>query len=286
MILPKMMTILLLLMLLTCSQLLMATGICDGPMEHKYKAIAKKQKALQSPKKMEQILEKYPELEMAIYARPHGNSFGSGDFHKVIELQDNRLCIIVGDVEHHGDKVSEFSLKLNRYFDKKKTMQLLNEYKNPNEILLHMNNNLDFTQHNLSISMIFLNPKTGKIEFAGAGTPDLFIKSLDGSIKNYRKTGYSLKSRKDRSPNLYDQSFTNSNPYLSDGDMVIQISDGAIDNLIPLNGTHQSSLGKNRLMRILEDCHDCSPKELISIFKKEFGTTFDDTTMLIWKWNP
>ncbi len=252
--------------------------------------IGKQQRLLQSPEVINKVISRYPELDLAVISKPFGGGHGSGDFHKVIELPNGKVCILVGDVMGHGDKAAKTSLKFHNYFKQEDLLQVLHDpHVNANKILNYMDRSELVKEETLALSITILNPKTGKIDFAAAGTERTFVKSLDGTIQSYGATGAPLTDHGLYADlNHYQTSFTHTKPYLSEGDIVIQISDGAVEGLMLPNFPNKSlpdvGLQMERFNELLSKCRGCSPEEIMSRFKNEFVLDIDDITMLIYQW--
>ena len=162
----------------------------------------------------------------------------SGDFYWIHEETD-RVLLAVADCTGHGVSGAFVSLMGHNLLN-----ETINEnhHYNPSEILYELNNKIlnslkqnsknTSAKYGMDISLISVDKKTGKLEFAGAHNPLLIFRNNSANGKNIEY--FQIKANQ-RSIGTYkkegEPGFTNHTFQLTKGDMLYMFSDGYVDQI-------------------------------------------------------
>ena len=204
----------------------------------------------------------------------------SGDFMRVIELDDGRLSFFLGDIEGHGKTAGIRAVQVEQFFAKHDDFQeFYNSIENINaeHMLKHLDTQMNFDRPEVGMLNVLFDPQTGVLQYASAKMPYLRIKKQSGELVTLKATGPSIGSVGDYSYRLYNS--PNIKYQLAPGDMVIMMSDGMEDakDMLAIDLGPQL----NNLFNLSN-----SPQELMERVLGEIKLFRDDSTMLVFRWIP
>lgn len=238
--------------------------------------LEKAQKKVQNPTLFENISAQAG-IEMAIESDPSEGESVTGDFYRVIRLDDGRLSIFIGDVAGCGRGAAEVTLKLHSFMETFAFKQSYQERARASAILEFID------QHNpspprgepfLNLAHILLNPETGQLEYANAGIPYLYIRKRNGQVLEIESSGL-----------FVGWGYSNSNSgttftEISPGDMVILMSDG-----IAYARDKNGIMMKKSFRELLQQMEGTmKPKEIVQyIISQIVSPREDDATILVFQ---
>ncbi|MGD1045940.1 MAG: GAF domain-containing SpoIIE family protein phosphatase [Bacteroidota bacterium] len=203
-----------------------------------------------------------------------------GDYYDVINLPDERIGIVVGDVSGKGVSAAFYMAEV-----KGIVMSLSKICTTPRELLSRANDALMETlEKNMFISAIYavLDVRNAALTFARAGHCPL-IHVSHNSVELIRSTGIGLGLT---DSTQFEQATEERTIKLQPGDICIFYTDGITES----RNAEMEEYGYERLMQIASECTDCSANEMkerildnVQTFIGQ-GTYNDDVTLIILKW--
>ena len=201
-----------------------------------------------------------------------------GDFYDFFFLDQDSLCLVIGDVSGKGVPSALFMAVA-------KTLIRSSSFKygKTDKIISEVNKNILLNNPHCMFATLFiavLNLKTGVCEYSSAGHHSSYIK---------KKTGHLLILDQTHGPvtgAVEDTVFTKDEILLEQGDFLIAYTDGITESVNPQNQLY----GEEKLENLLKQNSFKSPKEMIAMILKnveDFSKTnsqSDDITLIAFKY--
>ena len=201
-----------------------------------------------------------------------------GDFYDFFKLDEDRLCIVIGDVSGKGVPAALF-MTLSRIVLRSimKSLKSITEtFNNANYELARRNNVNVF----VTVWMGIINLNTGHVEFASAGHNPPAIRHKDGSVEFTKcKPGLVMAAMEETKYKM--QTFD-----LQPGDTLFLYTDGVTE----ATDKNEKMFENNRLIDALKNGGDLTPEDTCKYVKKQIdqfvgdAPQFDDITMLAVKY--
>lgn len=197
-----------------------------------------------------------------------------GDFYDVFTTEEGWAGIVIGDVSGKGVEAASMAVAT-----RSTVRAFAYEMHSPSSALAHANDVL-YEQHNTSfgtfvtVFLVILDTKTGKLEYSGAGHPPAVIRRKDGSIEFMDSNQPPLGIQK-------SQSFDEMRSVLNDGDKIILYTDGILEAR-----KGKDIFGLEGIEKILRCCGEESPRLLGARIideaqKWDGGRLRDDTALIV-----
>jgi len=221
----------------------------------------------------------FEDLELAAICKPAYET--GGDYYDFVQLDDNRVAVMIGDVSGKGIQAAFYMT-----FVKGVIHSLCHEIDSPAEVLKKTNRLFcDNAPRGTFISLVYgivdLDKKT--FHFARAGhNPILRITSGNGSLEELQPNGIGIGLAKGES---FEKHIEEVEIPLSGDDLLVLYTDGIVEAL----NEHQTFYGTKRLNNILKRNKKKSAKQILELLSQDVKTfvgkaeQHDDMTMLIMK---
>lgn len=205
-----------------------------------------------------------------------------GDYYDFVQLDGNRLGVIIGDVSGKGTSAAFYMAEMQGIFQSVSRLA-----KSPREFLKHANTALAYSlDRNVFISVVYGIIDVDREEFvlARAGHCPVALISQTGEARFIRTQGLGLGL--DRGE-LFEQSLVEEVICLQPGDVFALYTDGVVES----RDATGEEFGYDRLLKTLGDnrhedapgIHEAILKDLRSFLKgREYN---DDMTLVIIKWH-
>ncbi|GEM_PF-247589 len=251
--------------------------------EEKLKTVAEEKKRIEREMETANLVQKgflpdappnYPGLSFAANTIPA--KFVGGDFYDFIDLGENCVGMVLGDVSGKGVSAALYMARLMSDFRYASMIE-----PDPEKIMKNVNNGLAKRSRNgmfATALFLLLDMETKILRISNAGHHSILIKSKAGTITETGQAGGIPLGI------IENAQYEKQEIQLNLGDMVVAYSDGAIE---PMNKDKQQ-FGIKRFRSVIADTEN-SPKLLIANLEKaisEFShgkTPFDDLTLLVFK---
>ncbi len=202
-----------------------------------------------------------------------------GDFYDFFFIDDNKICLIIGDVSGKGVTAALFMV-ISKTLLKTEALRDLE----PGEVLYRVNNLLCPDNEECMFVTVFcsiLDLKTGELQYANAGhnPPLLYTNKADFTFIDVNK-GFVLAA-------MDNTKFVTEKMYLKSGDLIFLYTDGVTEAM----NTDQKQFSSSRLLQTLsslkgkkvQKCIEGVREEVRSFVKEEPQS--DDITMLALEYN-
>jgi serine phosphatase RsbU (regulator of sigma subunit) len=214
----------------------------------------------------------HPKLEIELFFKPSEEV--GGDFYDFIELDPNRLLILIGDVSGKGISASYYMMLLKGIILSSNVTD-----KSMIDLIVHINqsliNKIDKQIH-ITMAGLLFDFKNNTAEYIRAGHLPLLISS-NGKIEVYKPSGIGLSIVK---TDFLLKHLTTEHISLADGTYLLMFTDGLVEAL----GNKNINVGIEKLKQILKESvfrNANELKELILGNVYESGTIFDDDITLM-----
>lgn len=201
-----------------------------------------------------------------------------GDLYDFFFVDDNNLCITIGDVSGKGVPASLFMAitrtLLRARMDKNAKVE---------DVISAMNNELCMENDNAMFVTLFLgilNVETGKLKYCNAGHNLPYIRKIDGEIEELKGThGTPLGA-------MPDIPYGSSEITLDHKDTLLLYTDGVSESI----DKNEKQFSEARIQKILSESEDPDPRVIIHKVLTELeefvgdADPFDDVTMLVASW--
>ncbi len=205
-----------------------------------------------------------------------------GDYYDFLALDDDRLCVVIGDVSGKGASAAFYMAEMQGIFQSVSRLA-----PNPSEFLRHANAALAHSlEKNVFISAIYgmLNLKTEEFTMGRAGHCPAAMIDLDGNARYLRPAGLGLGL--DRGE-LFQKTLQEERIALNPGDVFVLYTDGVVES----RDVEGEEYGYDRLLESLkqhrhedaEGIHDAILTDLHGFLGIE--SYDDDMTLVVLKWN-
>ncbi len=204
-----------------------------------------------------------------------------GDYYDILELDEHRYALIIGDVSGKGTSAAFHMSQMKGIFH---SLSQLNY--SPKEFLVHANSALSRCLEKTSFittSFFIIDTKAKSIEFSRAGhCPSLYYCANDKTAKYFQNKGLGLGILRNSDFHKYVQ--VNSLNY-SPGDVLVLYTDGITE---ATNSTNEQ-FGYDRLRQSLENSSEQTPAQIKDSIIKDLydflgtGDLDDDYTVVILK---
>jgi sigma-B regulation protein RsbU (phosphoserine phosphatase) len=202
-----------------------------------------------------------------------------GDFYDVFKMDDDHLCMVIGDVSGKGVPAALFMVR---------SMSVIRDRakagRTPAEILEESNNVLyegNSETMFVTVWMGILCLSTGELIESNAGHEDPAFKKKDGEFELIKKShGFMLGAFSNRK-------YKNDTILMEKGDCIFVYTDGLID----ATNKDDERFKTERMIQALNSYKDDAPDELLGHIKSEIdgfvqdAEQFDDLTMLAFFYN-
>jgi sigma-B regulation protein RsbU (phosphoserine phosphatase) len=202
-----------------------------------------------------------------------------GDFYDVFTIDDDHICICIGDVSGKGVPAALFMAVSKTLLNSRASSD-----SSTASIVTHINKELSKDNENCLFVTLFvciLNTRTGELITTNAGHNPPYLKHIDGSITALTSgNGPAVAG-------IEEATYTENTIHLQDGDTLLLFTDG-VTEADDLEGV---LFGEDKLKKILADWQHSSIEELVNNVVNEThkyeGTNrqSDDITVLGYKWN-
>lgn len=225
------------------------------------------------------IFPPFPEREsIELYAILEPARDVGGDLYDFFFVDDNNLCITVGDVSGKGVPASLF-MAITRTLLRAR----MDKHAKVEEVISAMNNELCMENDSAMFVTLFLgllNVETGKLVYCNAGHNYPYIRKADGKVVELKGThGTPLGAMPDL---VYGSSETN----LDHKDTFLLYTDGISESI----DKDEKQFSEARIQKILSESQGHDPKAIINNVLKELeefvgdADPFDDVTILVASW--
>ncbi len=222
----------------------------------------------------------FPNLkEFDIYAIIHPAKEVGGDLYDFFLLDDNHLCITIGDVSGKGVPASLFMAVTNTLIKAKSEKGIT-----PDRVLYNVNNELYKENDSMmfvSLFMGILNIQTGEMIYSNGGHNIPYILKKDGNI-------HLLDGAKGKILGVFENSqYTKSSVKMSSGDAIFFYTDGVSEAM----NENSQLFTEKRLENLLSKIYSLATKELIDSVLNEIkifvgeAEQSDDITMVVLRYN-
>ena len=205
-----------------------------------------------------------------------------GDYYDFLLLDDNHLCLIIGDVSGKGASAAFYMAEMQGIFQSVSRLAA-----NPVEFLKHANAALAHSlDKNVFISVIYglLDLEKEEFTLSRAGHCPVAMINLNGEARYLRPNGLGLGL--DRGE-LFEKTLEEERIALSPGDVFVLYTDGVVES----RNKEGEEYGYDRLLEALKqnrhedayDIHDSLIHDLHTFLGDE--TYDDDMTLVVLKWN-
>lgn len=202
-----------------------------------------------------------------------------GDFYDFFKIDNDHLCIVIGDVSGKGVPASLFMMvaRIILHTMAKNLRSIVEAFNKTNYALAKRNRQNMF----VTIWAGIIDLRTGHIDFASAGHNPPVVRHSDGSVEFIKsKTGLVMAAMEETiyKPQSYD---------LKQGDMLFLYTDGVTE----ATDSNDKHFGDDRLLEVIRQGGELSPGDTCTLVKKEIDNfvkeapQFDDITMLSVKFN-
>ncbi len=205
-----------------------------------------------------------------------------GDYYDFLLLDDNHLCLIIGDVSGKGASAAFYMAEMQGIFQSVSRLAA-----NPVEFLKHANAALAHSlDKNVFISVIYglLDLEKEEFTLSRAGHCPVAMINLNGEARYLRPNGLGLGL--DRGE-LFEKTLEEERIALSPGDVFVLYTDGVVES----RNKEGEEYGYDRLLEALKqnrhedayDIHDSLIHDLHTFLGEE--SYDDDMTLVVLKWN-
>ncbi len=205
-----------------------------------------------------------------------------GDYYDFIDIDENNLGVLIADVS--GKSLPGMLVML---LTRDMVLQHARTIIHPAELLSEVNRELLLNiKRNMFVTMFYgiLNKTTGNFTFASAGhNPLIWLNGKTEKAELIKTRGYPLGMIP---PSPFSKRIETGNIHLSDGDLLVQFTDGINEARNPAG----DEFGMDRFIEVLKSHKAYTPKELAEVTMKRLddfvgsSMQFDDITLLILKW--
>lgn len=193
-----------------------------------------------------------------------------GDFYDVIQLPNQRLGIVIGDVSGKGVSAALFMARLSRDL---RFFALTEQH--PSQVLSLMNQAvLDFGQDDMFITLVYavLDPVQHDLQLASAGHMPVLVRHSGGEVSRLDDSGLPLGV-------LPGSTYETKSFRLDRGDTAFLYTDGVVEAM----NSSQEMFGMDRLEQALRSASTDPETLLMSVLDAvrrhvQDATQFDDTT--------
>ena len=228
-----------------------------------------------------QLLPPFPECkEFSLFAVLNSAKAVGGDLYDFFHLDENHVCIVIGDVSGKGVPASLFmavTQTLHR--------GIANIKMNTGEIVSKVSRSLSHNNETsmfVTYFMLILNVRTGEMQYTNAGhNPPFILRNGDGITK--------ISSRHGPPAGVAELDYGLDTMLLNPGDTLVLYTDGVTEAM----NVNNHEFGENRLLGVLADCAaNPSPKNitnnvLVAVSKFTAGQEqSDDITILALQFSP
>ncbi len=205
-----------------------------------------------------------------------------GDYYDFLLLDDNRLCLVIGDVSGKGVSAAFYMAEMQGIFQSVSRLA-----PKPAEFLTHANAALAHSlDKNVFISLIYGVLDLNKEEFtmARAGHCPVAKINLNGDAEYLRPSGLGLGL--DRGV-LFEKNLEEERISLQPGDVFVLYTDGVVES----RNNEGEEYGYDRLLEALKEYRHEDAQEIHAALIKDLDTFLgletydDDMTMVVLKWN-
>ncbi|MEM8486057.1 MAG: GAF domain-containing SpoIIE family protein phosphatase [Bacteroidota bacterium] len=205
-----------------------------------------------------------------------------GDYYDFLALDDERLCLVIGDVSGKGASAAFYMAEMQGIFQSVSRLA-----PNPSEFLRHANAALAHSlEKNVFISAIYgmLNLKTEEFTMGRAGHCPVAMIDLAGNARYLRPAGLGLGLDRGQ---LFEKTLQEERISLNPGDVFVLYTDGVVES----RDVEGEEYGYDRLLESLkqhrhedaEGIHDAILGDLDGFLGIE--SYDDDMTLVVLKWN-
>ncbi len=205
-----------------------------------------------------------------------------GDYYDFLALDDERLCLVIGDVSGKGASAAFYMAEMQGIFQSVSRLA-----PDPSEFLRHANAALAHSlDKNVFISAIYgmLNLKTEEFTMGRAGHCPVAMIDLAGNARYLRPSGLGLGLDRGQ---LFEKTLEEERISLNPGDVFVLYTDGVVES----RDVEGEEYGYERLLESLkqhrhedaEGIHDAILGDLDSFLGIE--SYDDDMTLVVLKWN-
>ena len=244
-------------------------------------------------------------LHLAILDRSLDRDKASGDFYRVFTLRDGRVALLVGDVSGKGERrptdlhgspmpgyphtAAEVTMWIHGIFEgRDQSVYFGDGSLSASEVMTAIDLELErvfaprfaLTTHLtlVSMSLVIIDPTTGRLEYANSGLPYLRIRKVDGSIQELIASGHWMGDdlfnyRSDNSGTTYAQ--------LNPGETVVLNTDGIEDSL-----DKQGKPLIGQISQALSQADRGSPAQFLGILREANAEQHDDITVFAFQFKP
>lgn len=217
--------------------------------------------------------------EFTLYASMNPAKEVGGDFYDVFKMDDDHLCMVIGDVSGKGVPAALFMVRsMSVIRDRAKSgrtpAEILEE---SNNVLYEGNSETMF----VTVWMGILNLKTGELVESNAGHEDPAFKKKDGEYELIKKShGFMLGA-------FGNRKYKNDSILMERGDCFFVYTDGLVD----ATNKDDERFGTGRMIEALNRYKDDAPTELLGHIRNKIdgfvqdAEQFDDLTMLAFVFN-
>lgn len=228
-----------------------------------------------------QLLPPFPECkEFSLFAVLNSAKAVGGDLYDFFHLDEDHVCIVIGDVSGKGVPASLFmavTQTLHR--------GIANIKMNTGEIVSKVSRSLSHNNETsmfVTYFMLILNVRTGEMQYTNAGhNPPFILRNGDGITK--------ISSRHGPPAGVAELDYGLDTMLLNPGDTLVLYTDGVTEAM----NVNNHEFGENRLLGVLADCAaNPSPKNitnnvLVAVSKFTAGQEqSDDITILALQFSP
>lgn len=203
-----------------------------------------------------------------------------GDYYDIVQLQNKKYCIIVGDVSGKGMIASFYMAQL-----KGIVISLAKKSKNGYELLCGINEalfkNIESKMF-ITLSTLVINDDEGNISIARAGHLPFIIKN-NNKIELFKTSGIAAGLA---GPDIFDKHLEEINVKLYKDSFVIILTDGINE----LNTYNHNEIGYEPLIDILQNYDKIDTEDYIKLFKNlinpyiDKNINHDDMTLVVLKY--
>lgn len=264
--------------LLTASSAL--AGRCAELSRDFVESLASEQAERQASAQIEATL-KALGVHAAMRSRPFPGEAVSGDFARVERLAEDKVAILIGDVEGHGRAAAIESLRAHTELDGI-GLKKLALGKSPSEILEALDARMSFHDRRLTLGVIVLNTKTGEVQFGNAGMPYMQVRRASGRVEAIEASGAHVGSDHFSYRDSNDGTMSIK---LNKGDQIILVSDGVPDYLPVVDaGKRRESMENFRTFVEAESKGRATPESLADHLLDAVEDGQDDVSVLVIHW--
>lgn len=158
---------------------------------------------------------------MAIESVPAEGESVTGDFYRILRLNNGKVSIFMGDVEGSGQNAAKVTLKLHTFMETPAYFQkYCTEKVQASDVLKYIDQNMSPSKLFITLAHVLLNPHTRQLQYANAGMPYLYILTRSGEISEIHSSGLYV------GLGYSSQNSGTAFIKLSPADKVIMVSDG------------------------------------------------------------